>query len=426
MEDTFRSFMDLLAQTSEPTGGFVQTAIRYLLGFIILLAVSATAYVITQLLLKGIRKFITGWELAWSPILIKHRVLQRASHIVPAFVIYNGCQIALPGWSFNSWIQRLAMAYMGIAIVLLLTSILRTIVDVYRTFEISKGRPIKGLMQTFEIGIWLVGGITVLAILMDQSPWQFLTGIGALSAVLLLVFKDSILGLVASFQISANRMVHLGDWIEMPQHGVDGNVIDISLNTVKVQNWDNTISTIPTYALVADAVKNWRGMDESEGRRIKRSINLDMHTVRFCTDTMLNRFEKYALLADELKNKRSEIKEHNEDLNVDTDSLINGRRITNLGAFRSYLVQYLRNHPMIHKDMTFLVRQLAPTDRGIPLEIYVFSRDKAWANYENIQADIFDHVIAAAPEFDLAVFQSPSGRDFRNLALKDAVSKTGY
>jgi len=212
----------------------------------------------------------------------------------------------------------------------------------------------------------------------------------------------------------------------MPQHGVDGNVIDISLNTVKVQNWDNTISTIPTYALVADAVKNWRGMDESEGRRIKRSITLDMHTVRFCTDAMLNRFEKYALLADELKNRRSEIKEHNEHLNVNTDSLINGRRITNLGAFRSYLVQYLRNHPMIHKDMTFLVRQLAPTDRGIPLEIYVFSRDKTWANYENIQADIFDHVIAAAPEFDLAVFQSPSGRDFRNLVPKDTVSKTEH
>jgi len=234
--------------------------------------------------------------------------------------------------------------------------------------------------------------------------------------VLLLVFKDSILGLVASFQMSANNMVRIGDWIEMPKYGADGDVIDISLNTVKVQNWDKTISTIPTYALVADPVKNWRGMSESGGRRIKRAICIDMQTVTFCSDEMLDRFENFEHVATYLKERRGEIEAFNKEHRVDIAEVINGRRITNLGTFRAYIVGYLRHHPLIHtEDMTFLVRQLAPTEHGLPIEIYVFSRDQVWANYESIQADIFDHIIAAVPEFDLAVFQSPTGRDFRGM-----------
>jgi miniconductance mechanosensitive channel len=230
------------------------------------------------------------------------------------------------------------------------------------------------------------------------------------------VFKDSILGLVASFQVSANDMVRIGDWIEMPNYGADGDVIDISLNTVKVQNWDKTISTIPTYALVSDPVKNWRGMAESGGRRIQRAIHIDMHTVKFCTEEMLDRFEKFEHLSDYLAPRRREVADFNREHNVDTSQSVNGRRLTNLGTFRAYVSGYLRHHPKIHRDLTFLVRQLQPNDKGIPIEIYVFSNDQEWANYEALQADIFDHIIAAVPAFDLAVFQSPTGRDVRALS----------
>ncbi|MFW5886783.1 MAG: mechanosensitive ion channel family protein, partial [Bacteroidota bacterium] len=243
-------------------------------------------------------------------------------------------------------------------------------------------------------------------------------GMGALAAVLMLVFKDSILGLVAGIQISAYDMVRIGDWIEMPSHNADGDVIDISLNTVKVQNWDKTITTIPTYALVSESFYNWRGMQEAGGRRIKRNISIDMKSVKFCTKEMLEKFKKIQYLKSYIEDKEKELLEFNKKNNVDEYILVNGRRLTNIGVFRKYLEAYLRNHPHIHKNMTFLVRHLQPTDRGIPVEIYVFANDTVWANYEGIQADIFDHVLAVIPEFGLRVFQSPSGDDFQKMMEK--------
>jgi len=252
-------------------------------------------------------------------------------------------------------------------------------------------------------------------LLLNRSPTFFLSGLGALTAVLMLIFKDSILGLVAGIQIAANRMLNIGDWLEMPKYGADGDVIDISLTTVKVRNWDKTITTVPTYALISDSFKNWRGMSESGGRRIKRAVNIDMTSIEFLGEEALGRLRRIELLKPYIEQKLADVESHNKELGVDETSPINGRRLTNVGCFRAYLVAYLKHNPMINKEMTFLIRQLAPTELGLPMEIYVFSSDKVWANYEAIQSDIFDHVLAAMPEFGLRVFQNPTGADFSKL-----------
>jgi miniconductance mechanosensitive channel len=262
-----------------------------------------------------------------------------------------------------------------------------------------------------------MAGIFIVSILTDQSPWGILSVLGGFTVVLMLVFKDTILGFVASIQLSGHDMVRVGDWIEMPKYGADGDVIDVTIHTVKVRNWDKTITTIPTYGLVSDAFKNWRGMSESGGRRIKRSMHIDMSSIKFCTDEMLEHFEKFELLKEYLQQKKEELSTYNKEHNVDGSQLINGRRQTNIGVFRAYIVAYLKNNPKIHQAMTFLVRHLEPTPDGLPIQIYVFSNDQAWANYEAIQADIFDHLLAAAPEFDLRVFQNPTGYDFSKIGV---------
>jgi len=282
----------------------------------------------------------------------------------------------------------------------------------------ARRRPIKGYLQLVKILAYVVGIVLMATTILGQSAAGILGGIGAMSAVLLLVFRDSILGVVASFQIGANDLVHLGDWIEMPNYGADGDVIDISLQTIKVQNWDKTISSIPIYALISDSFKNWRGMAESGGRRIKRSVSIDMRSVRFLTQEDIERFRRFSRLRSYLEAKLSEVESYNREHGIDTADSVSGRRLTNLGTFRAYVAAYLRDHPQIHNDMTFLVRHLPPGPTGIPVEIYVFSRDQAWANYEGIQADIFDHLLAVLPEFDLRVFQEPSGWDIETAALR--------
>ncbi|MFA7576744.1 MAG: mechanosensitive ion channel domain-containing protein, partial [Candidatus Muiribacteriota bacterium] len=245
-----------------------------------------------------------------------------------------------------------------------------------------------------------------------------LSGIGAMSAILMLVFKDSILGLAASFQLSANNMVNIGDWIEMPKYGADGDVIEITLQTIKVKNWDNTITTIPIYAMVSDSFKNWRGMSESGGRRIKRAINIDMISIKFATPEAIEKFSKMHYLKDYITAKKEEIDKYNKDNNIDTSSPVNGRRITNIGTFRVYIKNYLAANPHIHKNLISMVRQLPPTEQGLPIEIYCFTNDTAWVNYEAIQADIFDHLLSVIEEFDLRVYQLPSGADIRLLRFQ--------
>ena len=380
---------------------------------IVLLLAWLSIIIARKIIMKVLMAIIRKSQTKWDDYLLKHRVFERLSHLVPALVIYAFAGVFPEAEVF---IQKLCMAYIIIAGLITVNSFLNAITDVYKTFKISKQRPIKGYIQVVQIFLYVISGIFVIATLMGKSPWYFISGLGALTAILILVFKDSILGLVSSIQLSTNDMIQIGDWIEMPKYGADGDVIDVSLNTVKVQNFDKTITTIPTYALMSDSFKNWRGMSESGGRRIKRAINLDMNSVRFCTNEMLDRFGKFQLITEYINQKRNEISEFNKTHDIDTTSLVNGRNMTNLGTFRAYIIAYLQNHPKIHNNMTFLVRYLSPAKDGMPIEIYVFSNDQDWVNYEAIQADIFDHILAVLPEFDLRVFQNPTGSDFKGLA----------
>ena len=371
-------------------------------------------YIAKKILLAIVYTFIKKSKTDWDDVLVSRKVFSRLSHLAPAIVIYFSAAY-VP--QIQSFVEQLAVAYMLFVGLGVWNGFLSAIVDIYNTYEVSKEKPIKGFIQVFKIISFVLVAIYVISILINRSPIVLFSGLGALSAVILLIFKDSILGLVAGIQLSANDMVRRGDWIEMSKFGADGDVIDVTLNTVKIQNWDKTIVTIPAYSLISDSFKNWRGMSESGGRRIKRTISIDMNSVKFCTEEMIQKFKKIKFLTKYLNNKEIELKSYNEKNQIDNSILVNGRRMTNVGTFRAYLVSYFRNHPKIHQDMTFLVRHLQPTDKGLPIEIYIFSNDQRWAEYENIQADIFDHILAVLPEFELRVFQQPTGQDLRSLSL---------
>jgi miniconductance mechanosensitive channel len=392
------------------------TARGIFLGIILILSLLAD-FIARHFVLRTLTRMIRHTRWRWDDALLQRNVLKRISHYAPAAVIYLLAPLALQGYnSASRFVTQLVLIYMIVLGLLVLDAVLNAIVDVYRSQERTRYIPIRSFIQVIKLVAVFIGGIFIISIVLDKTPLYLLSGLGALTAVLMLVFKDAILGFVAGIQLTANRMVARGDWIEMAKYGADGDVLDVTLTTVKVQNWDKTITTIPTYALISDAFKNWRGMSESDGRRIKRAINIDMNTIRLCDDAMLERFGKIQLLQDYLKAKRKDIAAYNAGMSFEGDSPVNGRRLTNAGTYRAYIVAYLRQHPMINQDMTFLVRQLAPTPEGLPLEIYVFCKDKVWANYEAIQADIFDHLLAVIPEFGLRVYQQPAGSDFRSLA----------
>jgi miniconductance mechanosensitive channel len=371
--------------------------------------------VITSLLSKIVRKTKTTWD----DIIVNKGVLSKLSHIAPAIVVYFLGPFIFPEYSWVAeFLQRLTSAYMIGLAVLVLSSLFDAVNDIYLSFEISKKRPIKGYLQLLKIFFTLVGIVLIIATILKKSPIGFLSGIGAMSAILILVFRDSILGFVSGIQITSNNLVQLGDWIEVPKYGADGTVIDMTLQSVRIQNWDKTISTVPLYALVSDTFKNWRGMTESGGRRIKRSIFIDMRSVIFCTPEMIEKLAKYRLLTDFIEQRQGEIALHNRTIGVDGEDILSGRRMTNVGVFRAYIIAYLKNNPKIHPEMTFLVRHLQPGSQGLPIEIYVFSNDQAWVNFEGIQADIIDHLLAVLPEFELRIFQSPSGSDIKAIAEK--------
>jgi miniconductance mechanosensitive channel len=339
------------------------------------------------------------------------------SHIIPLYIMYIFTPAILNNYPvFASGIRALLSALMILVILLTINAALNAFAVIYQGFKIAKTRPIKGYIQIVKIIVFTLGAILILANLFGiKNPAGIIGGLGAFSAVLLLVFKDPILGFVGGIQLSANNMLMPGDWISMPKYNADGTVIDIALTTVKVQNWDKTISTIPTYSLITDSFKNWRGMEESGGRRIKRSVNIDMKSVKFCTPEMIEKYKKIQVLKNYIETTEKVLEEYNEANNIDNSVVVNGRRQTNLGVFRAYLREYLHRHPLIHDKMTFLIRHLSPGETGIPMEIYVFSKIQEWDKYENLQADIFDHILAVIPEFDLSVFQYPNGEDFKAL-----------
>ena len=362
-------------------------------------------------LVRLIQRVASKTQTHWDDRLVEKKAFRRFAHVVPAIVIYSLAPLAVTSEAVVLWARRGAEIYMLAAVLATANVVLSVGLDIYNTYEIARRFPIQVYVQVVRILLVAASLIVAISIVTGQSPVLLLSGLGAMTAILLLISKDSIQGLVAGVQLVSNDMVRVGDWIEMPQYGADGDVIAITLHTVKVQNWDKTISMIPTYSLVAGSFKNWRGMAESGGRRIKRSIYLDISSVRFCDAEMIARFKEIELLREYIERKEAELAEYNRNHDLTESLPVNGRRMTNVGVFRQYLVGYLRTHPMINEDLTLIVRQLQPNEHGLPLELYAFSANKEWVAYEGIQSDIFDHIFAALPNFGLRAFQAPTGED---------------
>ena len=369
---------------------------------------------INRQILRLVTVLVKRTRNTWDDTMLDQHVFDRLSHLGPGVVFYIGAA-SFPSATLTQLIERAAMVYIIAATVLFIYSLLNAILSIYERYDVSKQRPIKGYLQAIKVIAFLVAAIFVISILMDKQPKVLLGTLGAFAAVLMLVFKDPILGFVAGIQLAGNNMVQNGDWISMPQARADGDVIDVNLTTVMVQNWDKTITSIPIYQMVSQPFTNWRGMSESGGRRIKRSITLDLNSVCFCDEELLAQLSKIELLKDYLTTKLGEIEKERGTLGLREDDLLNGRRLTNIGTFRAYVAAYLKKNPFIHYDMTFIVRQMAPGEKGLPIEVYVFSKDQAWVNYENIQGDIFDHLLAVVPQFNLRLFQQPTGNDLNQL-----------
>ncbi len=372
--------------------------------------------IVKQILVRAVRAFAKRSSITWDDALVRHNVFGRFVQVVPALIVFVGVPF-VPGLPEGGvqLIRNVAMGYVVLMLTLALTALLSAANTIYAASPVAKQRPLKGFVQLVQIVVWILGGVLIVATVLDRSPLLLLSGFGAMTAILLLVFKDTILSLVASVQLTAQDMVRVGDWIEMPQSGADGDVIDVQLHTVKVQNWDKTITTIPTHRLITDSFKNWRGMSQSGARRIKRTVFIDVSSIRFQTQDEVNHFTRFALLQDYVKNKEQELADYNAGLVTEVDAEVNRRRLTNVGTFRAYAYNYLKNHPRIHKGMTLMVRQLSPGSEGLPLEIYCFTSTTEWAVYEDIQADIFDHLLAIVPEFGLRLYQKPAGSDLANL-----------
>lgn len=382
----------------------------------VLVLALCTYFVALRIVLRLLRTVVRRTANTWDDELVHSRVFRWIAQLAPGLVIWVGGPAALRDTSADEVVRVLAEIYIIVMALLALNSVLNVAGRIYQRFPVSREIPIKGFIQVLKILLFLAGAVFVISVVIGKSPVLILSGLGALTAVLMLIFKDSILGLVAGVQLSANRMVSKGDWIEMPKFGADGNVIDVALTTVKVQNFDKTITTIPTYALISDSFRNWRGMSDSGVRRIKRNLLLDMNSVRLLDDRDIGRFRKIRLLRDYLERKTGELSEWNsQHPPEDIEEPVNARALTNVGTFRAYVVEYLKNHPKISQDHTLLVRQLQPTERGLPLELYVFTNDNRWIEHEGIQGDIFDHLLAVLPEFDLRVFQAPGGADLGSL-----------
>ncbi len=386
--------------------------------FLVVLSLALLAYLITRYVIVGpLARALMRSESKRDDVFARMKVFSRLSHAAPAVVIYAMGPAVFAAFPLVAQIiETASLLYLTLMIVLFLDALINAGFAVYKTYPISKTFPITSFAQIAKLLLYFFGAITLLSLILNESPFAFFAGLGAMTAVLMLVFKDPILGFVAGIQLSANSMVSVGDWIEMPKYSVDGDIIEIGLTTVKIRNFDKTITTIPTQSLINDSFKNWRGMQETGGRRIKRAIHLDVNSVKFCTDEMLERFSKIQFIADYIAAKDAELTEFNTAAGIDASTVVNGRQLTNIGTFRAYVEAYLRAHPMIGDTFTFLVRQLKPTENGVPIEIYVFTTTTNWIEYEGIQSDIFDHLLASVPEFDLRLFQNPTGQDFARLS----------
>jgi len=374
--------------------GWISTAIAS--SFVLLLA--AIAFVIAKrVVVHLVHKLFSKTASDLDDVLIRRKVFDRLALLAPSWVIHKLMPAALHDYPVLVNIISIATAiYCVIVIAMLIDSLIDSLIDIYRTFTISRQIPIQSFAQVAKLITYFIAIITIVSLVIGESPLKLFAGLGAMTAVLMLIFKDPILGFVAGIQLSYNNMVGIGDWVEIPQHNADGDILEIGLTTVKVRNFDNTITTVPTQSLINESFKNWRGMQESTGRRIKRSIYLDVNSISFCDEERIKRYSKIDYIKEYMELKRSELSQYNAEHANAQESLVNGRRITNVGTFRAYVLAYLENHPQINQKLTVLVRQLAPGESGLPIEIYAFSSEKNWIKYEAIQADIFDHLFAVA------------------------------
>jgi miniconductance mechanosensitive channel len=348
----------------------------------------------------------------WHNALVKSKFFKRLTHIIPLVLLYSSS----PFFKLLGDMMRTALNYYIVLIIVMAMMAFLTAVNLfYNTLDVSKKRPIKGLIQIIKIIIYCITAVIIVAHLLGKSPLAVLGSIGAFTAILMLVFQDAIVGFVAGIQIASNDMVRIGDSIDMPKYNANGEVVDISLTTIKVENFDNTMTTVPTKAFITDSFRNWRRVKDKGARRIKRSIQININSIDFCTKAQLEKFKKINLVSEYIKTKEIEIKEHNKENNINQNELLNGRNLTNIGIFRIYVQNYLKNNEFIHKDMSILVHQLDPVENGLPIEVYAFTTTTDWIEFENIQDNIFDHIIAIAPQFDLEIYQSPSGNDIIDL-----------
>lgn len=380
-----------------------------ILFFIFIIFVSWISNFLAKLIINRVLyKIISYSKNNFDDLLLQYKFFTRLSHVVPILVFYGLTRLFFKEYT---WLLHFTIDLTNIYIILALLFVIFAFLNAteayYNRLAISRTRPIKGLLQIVKIFLWIISLILILSVILNKNPVYFLSGIGAASAILILIFKDTILNFIAGVQITSNNLVQLGDWIEMPKYGADGEVIEINLYTVLVRNFDNTITTVPAYAFMSDSFKNWRGMIQSGHRRIKRSIFIDARSVKICDDVMLEKFKKVHLLKDYITEKMSEIQKYNEQLGVDTSVPVNGRRLTNIGVFRIYIEKFLENNPYISKEMIYMCRQLAPTEKGIPLEVYAFVNEVQWKIFEQVQSDIFDHILSRINYFELKLFQDP-------------------
>ncbi|WP_373058273.1 mechanosensitive ion channel family protein [Zunongwangia sp. H14] len=391
---------------------------------VLLLLVWVIKYIIRRFVIESFKAFTDKTVTTFDDFLIQSNFPKYVGQIVPLLLVYYALPYIFADFpallegsffSFNLFI--LLNIYAIILCIWIVRSFIRTSRNYLKTRDEYGDKPIESYSQVFLIILWVIGFMFIFAEITGESVVSFALSLGAASAILLLVFKDTILGFVASIQVSVNDIVRIGDWITFSRYGADGNVTEINLATVRVQNWDNTFTTIPTYSLISDSFQNWRGMQESPGRRIRRAIYIKQNSVRFLSSEDLQHLKKIKLISDYVENRQNEIERYNQRNGVDKSLALNGRNQTNLGIFRKYADTYLHEHSAINKDLYIIVRQLAPTAQGLPLEILCFSKDKRWENFEYITADIFDHLIAAIPFFHLKLFESPSGDDFQHLKM---------
>ncbi len=386
----------------------------FVISLIVFICCTVSYLVVRYIIIRLIHRALQKTKNKWDDVLIKQKVFVPLSLWVPA-IVFNYLGHSIP--DFPDILLKLVYPFVLLDIAFVFDRLLSAGLEIYNMHPMSYRWPIKGYIQIIKLFLYIAVGIIIICYLLGESPWALLSGLGAMTALLLLIFKDTILSFVAGIQIVANDLIRLGDWIEVPQFNADGDVIEIALYTIKVQNWDKTVTVIPTYKLISNSFKNWRGMKQAGARRIKRSILIDQTSVKFCDKAMIEKFKKIQILRDYIEQKEQELESYNKQHNIDENVLVNGRRMTNLGTFRAYLTRYLKNNPHLRKDMTLMVRQLAPKPEGIPLEIYCFSSDIRWANYESIQADIFDHVLACVPNFYLRVAQIPTGHDIKSAGV---------